>query len=115
MTLAAIAFPFVLTMLGVGLWISTRASTRGTAMQMTIGTFLPSIFLFGLRLPDRFDAAFFQVASQFVPATWLIDAARGVILRGGGWSELWAHALVLWAIAMAMLFLSTLKFRKQVG
>src|SRR5579871_1949726 len=33
-TLLALAFPFVLTMLGVGLWISTRAGTRDAAMQL---------------------------------------------------------------------------------
>jgi ABC-2 type transport system permease protein len=50
-----------------------------------------------------------------VPATWLIDAARGVILRGAGWADLWPHALVLWAMALATLLVSSLKFRKQVA
>ena len=44
-TLLTLTLPFVLTMLGVGLLISTRASTRDAAMQMAMGTILPSVFL----------------------------------------------------------------------
>ena len=56
----------------------------------------------------------FGYLSQVVPATWLIDAARGVILRGGGWGDLWRHGLVLWTMALAMLAFGTFKFRKQL-
>ena len=59
--------------------------------------------------------AFFGYLSKLVPATWLIDAARGVVLRGAGHAELWPHALVLWAMALVTLIVSSLKFRKQVA
>ncbi|HXG10790.1 MAG TPA: ABC transporter permease [Gemmataceae bacterium] len=114
LTLLGLALPFVLTMLGMGLWISTRASTRDAAGQITMGTLLPSIFLSGYVFPiDSMPWVFAQV-SQFLPTTWLIDAARGVILRGAGWAELWPHALVLWAMALTMLTFSSLRIRKQL-
>jgi ABC-2 type transport system permease protein len=113
-TLLALALPFVLTMLGVGLWISTRASTRDAAMQMTMATVLPSMFLSGYVFDFDGMPAFFRVVGEFLPTTWLIDASRGVILRGGGWPELWHHALVLWGMALAMLLLSALRFRKRL-
>jgi ABC-2 type transport system permease protein len=113
-TLLGLALPFALTMLGVGLWISTRASTRDAAMQMTMGTMLPSIFLSGYVFPADSMPQFFRVVAQFLPTTWLIDASRGVILRGAGWPELWGHALVLWGMALAALLLSTLRFRKRL-
>ena len=47
---------------------------------------------------------------QLIPTTWMIDAARGVILRGAGWQELQLHVGVLWAMAVGMLVLSTAKF-----
>jgi ABC-2 type transport system permease protein len=114
-TLLALTVPFVLTMLGVGLLISTKASTRDAATQMAIGTILPAIFLSGYVFPADSMPAFFSYLGQLVPATWLIDAARGVILRGAGQAELWPHALVLWAMALATLAFSSLKFRKQVA
>jgi ABC-2 type transport system permease protein len=114
-TLLLIALPFVLTMLGIGLLISTRASTRDAAMQMAMGTILPSIFLSGYVFPADSMPTFFRHASKLIPTTWLIDASRGVILRGAGWAELWPHALVLWGMALAALVLGSLRFRKQVG
>ena len=110
-----LTLPFVLTMLGTGLLISTRASTRDAAMQMAMGTILPTVFLSGYVFPADSMPAFFGYLSKLVPATWLIDAARGVILRGAGQADLWPHALVLWAMALATLAFSSLRFRKQVA
>jgi ABC-2 type transport system permease protein len=115
LTLLALAVPFVLTMLGVGLWISTRASTREAANQLVMGTMLPSVFLSGYVFPVESMPAVFGYAARLVPTTWLIDAARCVILRGGGWAELWPHAVVLWAMALGMLAFTAVKFRKRVA
>src|SRR5262249_45826002 len=114
-TLLLLTLPFVLTMLGIGLLISTRASTRDAAMQMAMGTILPSVFLSGYVFPADSMPIFFRYLSQLVPATWLIDAARGVILRGAGQPDLWQHAVVLWCMAVASLTVSSLRFRKQIA
>jgi ABC-2 type transport system permease protein len=115
LTLAAVMLPFVLCMLGVGLWISTRASTRDASMQMSMATVIPSIFLSGYVFPIDSMPPFFWYFAHFVPTTWMIDAARGVILRGAGWPELQMHMLVLWGMALVMLLLSVLKFQKRLG
>jgi len=113
-TLLAIVLPFVLAMLGLGLWISTRASTREAAGQMAMGTIMPSIFLSGYVFPlDSMPRVFYYIA-QCIPTTWLIDAARGVILRGAGWPELWRHCAILWAMAAGVLLVSTLRFHKRL-
>jgi ABC-2 type transport system permease protein len=114
-TLLGIALPFVLAMLGLGLWVSTKASTRDAAMQLSMGTVMPSIFLSGYVFPlDSMPAVFWYIA-QIIPTTWMIDAARGVILRGAGWQELKLHSLVLWGMALGVLVFSTLKFRKRLA
>jgi len=114
LTLLALAFPFVLTMLGVGLWISTRAATRDAAMQLTTATIMPSVFLSGYVFPLDSMPPFFYRLAQAVPTTWLIDGARVVIRRGAGWAALWQHALVLWGMAIGILGLITLKFHKRL-
>ena len=79
-----------------------------------MGTVLPSIFLSGYVFPlDSMPWLFWYVA-QVIPTTWLIDAARGVILRGAGWRELWLHAAVLWGMTIFFVAATTLKFRKQL-
>ncbi|HLW64202.1 MAG TPA: ABC transporter permease [Gemmataceae bacterium] len=114
-TLLLIALPFILTMLGIGLFISARASSREAAGQMVMGSLMPSIFLSGYVFPVDSMPWIFRQLSQVFPTTWLIDAARGVILRGAGWPELWLHCVVLWAMAIFWLVLSTLRFKKQLG
>jgi ABC-2 type transport system permease protein len=115
LTLLALTVPFVLAMLGLGLMISTRAATRDAAQQMAMGTVLPSIFLSGYVFPLDSMPKFFWYLAQGIPTTWLIDAARGVILRGAGWPELWKHAAVLWVMALGVIVLAMLKFRKQLA
>lgn len=114
-TLLAIALPFVLACLGLGLWVSTKASTRDAAMQVSMGTVIPSIFLSGYVFPLDSMPRFFWYIAQIIPTTWMIDAARGVILRGAGWEHLRLHGLVLWGMALAMFTFSTLKFRKRLS
>jgi ABC-2 type transport system permease protein len=114
-TLLALMLPFVLAMLGFGLLISTKASTRDAASQMAMGTVLPSIFLSGYVFPLDSMPPVFVFLSNFIPTTWLIDASRGVILRGAGWRELWMNGAILWAMAAIVLTVASLKLRKQMS
>jgi ABC-2 type transport system permease protein len=114
-TLLVLTLPFVLTMLAWGLWISTRVDTREGAMQTAMATLMPCIFLSGYVFPLDSLPAVFRPLSYAIPTTWLIDASRGVILRGAGWRELWPHAAVLSGMALVVLAYTSVKFRKRVG
>jgi ABC-2 type transport system permease protein len=114
-TLLMIALPFVLSMLGLGLWISTKVSTRDAAMQAAMATIMPCIFLSGYVFPLDSMPRFFYWVAQLIPTTWLIDASRGVILRGAGWRELWMHSLVLWGMTLGVITLTAMRFSKRVG
>jgi ABC-2 type transport system permease protein len=113
-TLLGVFLPFLLAMLAIGLWASTRASTRDAAQQIAIGTVIPSIFLSGYVFPLDSMPRFFWWLAQVIPTTWMIDASRGVILRGAGWPELWKHAAVLWGMAIFFMVMGASKFRKQL-
>jgi ABC-2 type transport system permease protein len=113
-TLLVLVVPFLLTMLGWGLWISTSARTRDAAFQMAMATVMPSIFLSGYVFPIESMPKIFWLVSQVIPTTWMIDVSRGVILRGAGWNELWPDALILSGMAAFWLLLSALRFRKQL-
>ena len=115
LTLLGILFPFVLAMLGSGLLISTRAETKEAAGQIAMGTLIPSIFLSGYVFPIDSMPVFFQWVARCFPTTWMIDASRGVILRGAGWNELWPHAAVLWGMSAFVIALAAARFRKKLG
>lgn len=113
-TLLMLTFPFVFTFLGLGLLISTRVATREAAGQAAMGTMMPSIFLSGYVFPLDSMPMVFQWVGYMFPTTWLIDAARGVILRGAGWQELWTHSIVLWSMGIVSFMLAMMKFRKRL-
>ncbi len=114
-TLLAILVPFLLAMIGLGLLISTRAGTREAAMQMAMGTVIPSIFLSGYVFPLDSMPVPFQWIGRLLPTTWMIDASRGVILRGAGWAELWPHAAVLGGMAVVVLVVTAVRFPRRVA
>lgn len=113
-TLLGLGFPFIIGMLGLGLLISTKAATRDASMQMSMGTVIPSIFLSGYVFPVDSMPPAFKVLAKFIPTTWMIDASRGVILRGAEWSDLYAHTVVLWGMAVLLISASALSFEKRL-
>ena len=109
-----IGMPFSFGMLGLGLLISTKASTRDASMQMAMGTVIPSIFLSGYVFPVESMPPAFWYLAYAIPTTWMIDASRGVILRGAGWIELRQHFLVLCLMAVVMVSFSVSQFHKRL-
>lgn len=107
--------PFILTMLGIGLLVSTRAQTYQEATQMAFGTMMPSIFLSGYIFPIDTMPVQFQVISSFIPTTYLIQIFRGVILRGAELQDLWRQGLILSAMSIVMIVIAALRFRKKAG
>jgi ABC-2 type transport system permease protein len=111
-TLLLLSLPFVLTILGIGLLISTKAKTQVEAFQLAMGTLLPSVFLSGYVFMIENMPTFFQWVSHVVPATYYIAILRGVILRGAGLGELWVNGLVLLCMGSAAILLAARQFVK---
>jgi ABC-2 type transport system permease protein len=107
--------PFILTMLGFGLLISTRAKSYQEATQAAFGTMMPSIFLSGYIFPIDTMPQFFQWVSRIIPTTYLIQIFRGIILRGAELGDLWKQGLILTAMSVAMITIAAARFRKKTG
>lgn len=113
--LLAINLPFVMAALGLGLLISAASNTREEAGQKVMGSVLPCVFLSGYIFPIESMPWVLRPISNLIPTTWMIDAARGIILRGAGWQELWVNAAVLSGMAVVVITLAALKFKKRVS
>lgn len=113
--LVLLVTPFILTMLGFGLLVSTRARTYQEATQSAFGTMMPSIFLSGYIFPIDTMPQFFQWISKIIPTTYLIQIFRGVILRGAELQDLWKQGLILLAMSIFMITVAALRFRKKAG
>lgn len=110
--LLAMSVPFLLTVSGLGLMISTRARTQAEAMQLAFGTLLPTIFLSGYIFAVDNMPIGFQYVSRLIPGTYFIDTLRGIILRGAGLRELWLNALVLVAMGFIAIAVAARSFSR---
>ncbi len=113
--LLGMSLPFLLTVLGVGLFISTKARTQAEAFQLSMGTVLPSVFLSGYIFLIDTMPPFFRGVSRFIPATYYIQILRGIILRGAGFTDLWLNALVLTLMGCTTVLLAARQFVIQRG
>jgi ABC-2 type transport system permease protein len=111
--LLLMSLPFLLTVLGLGLIISTRATTQAEAFQLAMGTILPSVFLSGYIFQISTMPAFFRGVSAIIPATYYIRIIRGIVLRGSSFPDLWINALVLTLMGSAAILLAAYAFVKQ--
>jgi ABC-2 type transport system permease protein len=107
------SLPFLLTVLGIGLFISTRAKTQAEAFQLAMGTILPSVFLSGYIFQISTMPAFFRGVSAIIPATYYIQIIRGIVLRGSSFPDLWLNALVLTLMGTVAIALAAYAFVKQ--
>ena len=80
---------FLVTVLGIGLLISTVASTQQEAMLTTMITLLPSIFLSGFFFPLAAMPAWLQLISYLIPLRYYLIIARGIVVKGVGVAALW--------------------------
>jgi ABC-2 type transport system permease protein len=112
--LLLLSLPYLFVSLSFGTLISTKAGSQSEAMQMAFLIFLPSIFFSGYIFPRETMPLPFYILSFFVPATYFVNIARGIILRGAGLSHLWLDALVLLAMGLGLLLLAAKRFQKKV-
>src|SRR6185369_13500814 len=109
------SIPFIMTILGMGLLISTKANTQTEAMQMAMSTLLPSIFLSGYIFSiDNMPPVFWWI-SHVIPMTYYIDTLRGIILRGDGLNHLWLNGIILFGIGIGMILLAATRFNKKAA
>jgi ABC-2 type transport system permease protein len=112
--LYVLSLAFMLSTLGIGLFISTISRTQQQAMFTTIFFIMPMILLGGFVFPIENMPVFFQHVSRVVPTRYYFVIIRGIMLRGAGWRELWDQAAALLVIGTVLFALSVFRFRKKL-
>ena len=114
MLLVSLATVFIVTVLAIGLLISTIARTQLHAVQMAFMIMLPSVLLSGFMFPRSEMPDIIYLASFLLPVTYFIEILRGVILRGAELAALLPHVVGLVICMFVVLGLSLVRFRKQL-
>jgi ABC-2 type transport system permease protein len=105
---------FLLTTLGVGLFISTICHTQQQAMMSSFFFFNPAFMLSGFTFPIRNMPAPVQYLTYLNPVRYMMEIVRGLFLKGTGVSTLWPQMLALAILGSTILTLSVLRFHKRL-
>jgi ABC-2 type transport system permease protein len=112
--LVAATLLFLLTTLGAGLFISTISRTQQQAM-MTMGLmFQPFFMLSGFSFPIRNMPESMQILTFINPVRYFMEIVRGIFLQGTGISTLWPQMVALAVFGVTILWLSVMRFHKQL-
>ncbi|MFH1329096.1 MAG: ABC transporter permease [Actinomycetota bacterium] len=109
------ALLFLLAVLGLGVLISTLSQTQGEAIQLAIMAMLPQVMLSGMIFPLTSMPWGVRWISYLLPLTYFIQIARGVFLKGTPIDALGAPFLALAALALVVLGLAVLRFRRDLA
>jgi ABC-2 type transport system permease protein len=112
--LYGLAFVYLLTTLGVGMFVSTLTSTQQQAMFFTWFFAIFAILTSGFFIPIENMPPFVQKLTYLNPLRYFMTIVRGIMMKGAGLNELRGEALALVAFSAAMFGLSSLRFAKRV-
>ena len=105
---------YLLSTLGIGLFISTVSKTQQQALMSTFFFYLPAVLLSGFMFP----IANMPIAVQYVtyanPLRYFLVIIRGIFLKGNGPAVLWPQMLGLLILGAAVITASSLRFRKRL-
>jgi len=105
---------FLLTALGLGILLSSAASTQTEALLMTLATVLPTIFLSGFFFPLEAMPGWLQAISYLIPARYAMTIMRGIILKGVGLQILIEQVIAVLIFSAAMVLLASTRFKKNL-
>ena len=109
------ALLFVLSNLGIGLFISTVSKTQQQAMMASVfAVMMPMIYLSGFAFPIENMPRIVQYITYLIPLKYFIIILRGIVLKGIGFSSLWFETLMLFAMGVTLLILSSFRFSKKM-
>ena len=109
------SFIFMLSTLGLGLFVSTISRTQQQAMiTAAFLVIMPMIFLSGFSFPVENMPVIIQYVTYLIPLKYFLVIIRGIVLKGLGLSELWIECTVLLSMGIFILISSSLRFRKRL-
>ena len=105
---------FLLSTLGVGLFISTVSSTQQQAMMTTFFFILPFFMLSGFVFPIANMPVIVQWLTYLNPLRYFLTILRGIFLKGVGMHVLWPEFAALTVLGILVFAGAVGRFRKRL-
>ena len=114
--LFAMSLIYLLTTLGLGLFISTISHTQQQAMMTSTFFFLiPMMYLSGFVFPIENMPALIQPITYLIPLRYFVVILRGIFLKGVGLETLWPQAAALFLWGVVILTLAVMRSSKRLA
>jgi len=105
---------FLMSSVGIGLFISTISSTQQQAQISTFFFMMPAFILSGFAFPLENMPEWLQYITYANPLRYFLIIIRGVFLKGNGLDILWSEMLALAILGGFMILLSSLRLQKRL-
>jgi len=105
---------FLMSSVGVGLFISTISATQQQAQISTFFFMMPAFILSGFAFPIENMPAWIQHITYINPLRYFLIIIRGVFLKGIGLEILWPQMAALALLGGLAILLSSLRFQKRL-
>ena len=105
---------FLMSSVGIGLFISTISSTQQQAQISTFFFMMPAFILSGFAFPLENMPEWLQTITYANPLRYFLIVIRGVFLKGNGLDILWMEMVALAVLGGLSILLSSLRFQKRL-
>jgi ABC-2 type transport system permease protein len=114
--LLAMCLIYLLSTLGLGLFVSTISATQQQAMMTATFFFMmPMIYLSGFIFPIENMPAVIRAVTYLIPLRYFLVIVRGIFLKGIGLDLLWPQAAALAAWGFIVLSLAVARSTKRAA
>lgn len=106
---------YLLTTLGVGIFISTVSRSQQQAILGGFFFLMPAILLSGFMTPIENMPWWIKPLTFLDPVRYFVELLRACLLKGAGFVDTLPQLTALAVFGVSILGLSTLRFRKRLG
>jgi ABC-2 type transport system permease protein len=105
---------YLISVLGIGLFISTISRTQQQALMATFLFYVPAVLLSGFMFPIENMPLVVQYGTYVNPLRYFLVIIRGMFLKGSGSGILWPQMAALLVLGLAMMAISSARFKKRI-
>jgi len=105
---------YLMSTIGIGLFISTISQTQQQALMSSFFFYLPAVLLSGFMFPISNMPEPAQWLTYLNPLRYFLIIIRDIFLKGSGLEILWPQFAALAVLGTVLLLVSSLRFQKRM-
>ncbi|MBP7126321.1 ABC transporter permease [Myxococcota bacterium] len=112
--LVAGTFLYILSTVGLGIFLSVLARSQQQAFLMAFGVIMPGILLSGVMTPIESMPAWLRPLTALNPIRYYVTMLRAVLLKGAQPADVWPELAAMGLFGAAILSAAMIRFRKRL-